>query len=280
VFYVAYFTTRDDSWNGKSLERARHNLIQLQISNLHRRAKKTEKILCHYSACSDRDSNPPLPKYKTRAMLVNKTVWVLILLVETLADFVIKILYTYFVSPLNSICKIETSRMLLPLSCSRLAYNTLARTQYICLACPLKHFFSLSMGLKPIGPWSLFFSFLILYTVGRTALSEDQHVARPLLTHRINAYRHPCLMRDSNPRSQCSSERRQFMPQTAWPLWSTFSSRYLSNLRLYPGNHYQVLNMVIVRSVKSAQELWELHIAYVIKCYCMTSDGDIPLIVS
>jgi hypothetical protein len=30
--------------------------------------------------------------------------------------------------------------------------------------------------------------------------------------HRINAHRHPCLEWDSNPRSQCSSERRQFMP--------------------------------------------------------------------
>jgi hypothetical protein len=36
--------------------------------------------------------------------------------------------------------------------------------------------------------------------------------------HRINADRHPCLEYDSNPRSQCSSERRQFMPQTARPL--------------------------------------------------------------
>jgi hypothetical protein len=30
--------------------------------------------------------------------------------------------------------------------------------------------------------------------------------------HRIIAYRHPCLKCDSNPRSQCSSGRRQFMP--------------------------------------------------------------------
>jgi hypothetical protein len=37
--------------------------------------------------------------------------------------------------------------------------------------------------------------------------------------HRINAHRHPCLEWDSNPRSQRSSERRQFMPQTVRPLW-------------------------------------------------------------
>jgi hypothetical protein len=29
---------------------------------------------------------------------------------------------------------------------------------------------------------------------------------------RINADRHPCLEWDWNPRSQCSSERRHFMP--------------------------------------------------------------------
>jgi hypothetical protein len=31
-------------------------------------------------------------------------------------------------------------------------------------------------------------------------------------TNRINANRHPCLEWDSNPRSQCSSEQRHFMP--------------------------------------------------------------------
>jgi hypothetical protein len=38
--------------------------------------------------------------------------------------------------------------------------------------------------------------------------------------HRINAHKHPFLEWDSNPRLQRSSERRQFMPQTARPLWS------------------------------------------------------------
>jgi hypothetical protein len=42
------------------------------------------------------------------------------------------------------------------------------------------------------------FSFLILYTIGRTLWTGDQLFARPLLTHRttqtkINAHRHPCL---------------------------------------------------------------------------------------
>jgi hypothetical protein len=52
----------------------------------------------------------------------------------------------------------------------------------------------LSMALQPfVGPWPLF-SFVILYTVGRTAWTGDQPVARPLPTHR-----HPCLEWDSNP---------------------------------------------------------------------------------
>jgi hypothetical protein len=37
-------------------------------------------------------------------------------------------------------------------------------------------------------------------------LHTEQH------KHRRNAHRHPCLEWDSNPRSQCSSGRRRFMP--------------------------------------------------------------------
>jgi hypothetical protein len=69
--------------------------------------------------------------------------------------------------------------------------------------------------------WTLaaFLQFLILYRVGRTPWMGDQPVARPLHTHRINIHRHPCLKWDSNPWFQCSSERRQFLPQTVRPLW-------------------------------------------------------------
>jgi hypothetical protein len=35
---------------------------------------------------------------------------------------------------------------------------------------------------------------------------------RYLYKHKINADTHPCIEWDSNPRSQCSSERRQFIP--------------------------------------------------------------------
>jgi hypothetical protein len=56
-----------------------------------------------------------------------------------------------------------------------------------------------------------FFNFLV-YTDCRTSWTGDQPVARPLPTHRINAHRHLWLQWDSNPRSQCPSRRRRFMP--------------------------------------------------------------------
>jgi hypothetical protein len=55
------------------------------------------------------------------------------------------------------------------------------------------------------------FSFLILYTVCKTPWTGDQPVARPILTHRINAQRYLCLECDSNSWSPCLSGRRQFM---------------------------------------------------------------------
>jgi hypothetical protein len=78
--------------------------------------------------------------------------------------------------------------------------------------------------------WALaaFLVNLILYTVGSNPWTEDLPVARsPLYLHReqhkhnkLTQYRHLCLEWNSNPQSQRSSERRQFMPQTARPLWS------------------------------------------------------------
>jgi hypothetical protein len=72
---------------------------------------------------------------------------------------------------------------------------------------------------SPLLGLGLFLSFLILYTVGRTLWMGDQPVARPLPTHRTTQthnkrtqYSHPCLGWDLNPRSQRSSERRQFIP--------------------------------------------------------------------
>jgi hypothetical protein len=68
---------------------------------------------------------------------------------------------------------------------------------------------------SPLLELGRFFSLLILYKVGRTSWAVDKPVARPLPTrqhkHRINLDIHPCLMWDSNPRSQCLSGRRPFM---------------------------------------------------------------------
>jgi hypothetical protein len=82
-------------------------------------------------------------------------------------------------------------------------------------------------GLQPfVGPWPLLQLRNNFYTDGRTPWPSDQPVARPLPTHRTTqtqnnrTYRHPGLEWDSNPRSQRLSERRQFMPYAARPLWS------------------------------------------------------------
>jgi hypothetical protein len=45
------------------------------------------------------------------------------------------------------------------------------------------HFFSF-YGSAALWTFDLFFSFLILYTLGRTPWTGDQPVSRPLLTHR------------------------------------------------------------------------------------------------
>jgi hypothetical protein len=63
-----------------------------------------------------------------------------------------------------------------------------------------------------------FFSFWIPYTVGVSpwmGISPSQ--SRYLHTEQHKAHRQPCLEWDSNPRSQRSSERRQFMRNTERP---------------------------------------------------------------
>jgi len=54
---------------------------------------------------------------------------------------------------------------------------------------------------------------------GRTPWTGDQTDAKPLSTQKNttqkNADTYPCPKRDSNPRAQCSSGRRQYVPQTA-----------------------------------------------------------------
>jgi hypothetical protein len=65
----------------------------------------------------------------------------------------------------------------------------------------------LCMAVQPFVGLGLFFSFLILYTVGSTPWTDDQPVAWQLPTHRTTQtqnkriYRHPCLEWYSNPLS-------------------------------------------------------------------------------
>jgi hypothetical protein len=40
--------------------------------------------------------------------------------------------------------------------------------------------------------------------------------------HRLNACKHPCLKWVPDPRCQCSSRQRQFLPSTAQPLWAAY----------------------------------------------------------
>jgi hypothetical protein len=75
---------------------------------------------------------------------------------------------------------------------------------------------------SPVGAYGIcemlrFTSVSQLKTIGRTPWTGDQPVAMPLPytgqhKHRINVYKYPCLEWDSNPRSQCSTGRRRFMP--------------------------------------------------------------------
>jgi hypothetical protein len=85
-----------------------------------------------------------------------------------------------------------------------------------------------------LGP-GLFFSFLILYTIGRTPWTGDQPVAMQLPTYRTTQTEDKRTQTsmpwwDSNPRSQLSSERRQFMPQTARPLWWAYKYYYRTKI--------------------------------------------------
>jgi hypothetical protein len=92
----------------------------------------------------------------------------------------------------------------------------------ICLSVCLSIYLWLYSCLLDLGR---FFTFFIPYTAGWTPWTGDQPIARPLPTHRTTQTHNkrtqtsmPRVRWDSNPRSQCSSGRRRFMPQTALPL--------------------------------------------------------------
>jgi hypothetical protein len=97
---------------------------------------------------------------------------------------------------------------------------------YICLSVCLSVRRSVYLSVclwfyNPLLDLGRFFSFLILCTVGRTPRTGGS-ARRKAATytgqhkHKINVYTDiPCLEWDSNSRSQCSSDRRQFMPYCA-----------------------------------------------------------------
>jgi hypothetical protein len=69
-----------------------------------------------------------------------------------------------------------------------------------------------SLALQALaGPWPLLQFLNQFCTDGRTPWTWDQSVAGRYLHTGKRTHRHPCLEWDSNPRSQRSSERRQFM---------------------------------------------------------------------
>jgi hypothetical protein len=93
----------------------------------------------------------------------------------------------------------------------------------------------LSMALQPFGR---FFSFLLftqsveLFGRGISA-SQGRYLHTGEHKHRVNTHKHSCFEWDSNPWSECSSERKQFMPQTARALWSRLVPHILPRQALH-----------------------------------------------
>jgi hypothetical protein len=79
-----------------------------------------------------------------------------------------------------------------------------------------------SMALQAfVGPWPLLQFHIFLYRRqdsldGRSARRKAVAYTHDNIQNK-RTHRHPCLEWDSNPRPQCSSERRQFMSQTTRP---------------------------------------------------------------
>jgi hypothetical protein len=80
-------------------------------------------------------------------------------------------------------------------------------------------------------------------------LHTEQH------KHRINAYRHPCLKWDWNPRPQCSSGRRRVMPETVRPLWAACMMRTVSNILRRIAARKKRLRDMTARSITSGSRM-------------------------
>jgi hypothetical protein len=112
--------------------------------------------------------------------------------------------------------------------------------------CRFRISINLSMVLQPfIGPWPLFQFLNLLHNRSQGCyLHTGQH------KQRINAHKHPCLKWDTTPRSQRLSGRRQFMPQTAWPLGSALE--YLPSIKhLTRTKNWFICNNYLIQTVKT-----------------------------
>jgi hypothetical protein len=80
----------------------------------------------------------------------------------------------------------------------------------------VSHFIHSSMPLQPfVGPWPLQFRNLFFFTQSVGLLGQVISPSQGLYLHtgqHKRTHKHPCFGWDSVPRSQRSSERRQFMP--------------------------------------------------------------------
>jgi hypothetical protein len=93
-----------------------------------------------------------------------------------------------------------------------------------CNLLPIRH-----MALQPfVGTWPLFQFLDLLQSVGLLGRGISPSQGRYLHTqdsaNRINAHRHKYLKWNSNPRFQCLSGRKQFMPYTGRPVWSAHTT--------------------------------------------------------
>jgi hypothetical protein len=83
--------------------------------------------------------------------------------------------------------------------------------------------------------------------------SQSRYINTGQHKHRINAHRHPCLQWDLKPQSQRPSERRQFMPQTARPLWSASVRASEDSSCLTPRGHCDRLASVRAKTVHASE---------------------------
>jgi hypothetical protein len=101
------------------------------------------------------------------------------------------------------------------------------------------------------------FSFLILYTVGRTPWNVDQPVARPLPTHRT--------IQTQNKRTQTSIPSVWFEPTNSSvrtskerPLWPAHGKHYLviHYVTLYQHHPYKTHVLLVFHVISYTQLLW------------------------